>query len=108
MVIHWTAGAAWETVTLAAPGATGESAAGQFDPGAARAAAARLRSLLEASDGEATEAVDRLAGALGNKAGSPHLNALRSSVGDFDFVGALQRLGELERECGLSKEEART
>ena len=83
-----------------------ELAANPFDAEAARGAAAVLRSLLQASDGEASDAVNFLAGALGSRAASPRLAALRSSVDEFDFDKALLRLDELERECGLRREEA--
>jgi signal transduction histidine kinase/DNA-binding response OmpR family regulator/HPt (histidine-containing phosphotransfer) domain-containing protein len=76
---------------------------GRFDAAAARAAATRLRTALEASDGDAGDAVLALTDTLGEKAGSTRLDSIRSSVGDYDFAAALAQLDALETECGLER-----
>ena len=96
-----------QALAQAAPAPPGGTAKTRFDAVAARIALLRLRSLLEASDGEATDALDKLEDVMGDGARSALLAALRSSVGDFDFNGALLRLDELARECGINQEETK-
>ena len=91
----------------AAPKSSGATGEARFDAKAAQSAAARLRSALEHSDAGAADEMDVLVDALGERADSPRLKALRSLAGDYDFEGALVQLGELERECGLSAEKTR-
>jgi HPt (histidine-containing phosphotransfer) domain-containing protein len=78
-----------------------------YDAKVATAALTRLRALLEASDGDAAEAVAGLSDVVGGRVGAGRLEALRSAVGDFDFEGALAQLDELARECGLKQEGTR-
>jgi len=73
-----------------------------FDPDAASAAISHLRTLIEANDGDAADAVQPVADALGGKANTAHLAALRDAVNDFDFDTALSKLDEIASECGLS------
>jgi len=87
--------------------ATGRSQVQDEVPFAAEAVLAgisRLRSLLEASDGGATEAAASLAEILRGRVDSPRIEALHSAVCDFDFQGALIRLDKIARECGLVKD----
>ena len=79
-----------------------EAAAGAFDAAVATAAVARLKALIEASDGDAADAVRQVAEALAGKVDTARLAALRDSVEQFDFDGALAQLSEIARECNLS------
>jgi CheY-like chemotaxis protein len=81
--------------------------AGSFDLVAARTSIARLRELLEASDGSASDAIAGLEQALGDRAGSAQLDSLRSAIGDFDFDGALTRLAGIAEACGLGEDWAK-
>ena len=63
------------------------------------AALARLRTLLEANDGDvanAFAAVEETAGGLADKAA---LDALKSAIDDFDFDAALSKLASIEEHC---------
>jgi len=91
---------------LGAPEPEPSRAPAPFDPAAARVAAARLRALLAASDGDAAEAFGALAGAVAGAVGRPRLDALSRAIDEFDFEAALSRLEEIERECGAKEETA--
>jgi signal transduction histidine kinase/CheY-like chemotaxis protein/HAMP domain-containing protein len=88
---------------LGAPAPVEETAARAFDAGAARAAIARMRGLLKASDGEAAEAFTDLAGVLSGAVGKARLDALGEAIQGFDFEGALSRLDAIAGECGASE-----
>ena len=75
---------------------------GPFDAAAASAAVNRLRTLIEANDGGALDALPAVESALSEIVDKPRLDALRDALGDFDFDGALARLGEISRHSGLS------
>jgi hypothetical protein len=75
-----------------------------FDVRAAAGAIAHLRALLESSDGDAPEAFLALEGALAGSFDTPLLEALGTAVSEFDFAGALLRLGELAQEYGAKRE----
>ena len=75
----------------------------RFDPDSASSSVARLRALLEASDGDAAEAFRPLADALGDKVGRSQLDALNAAIAEFDFDGALLRLDEIAEECGVNE-----
>jgi CheY-like chemotaxis protein len=87
--------------------ALGESApaaepARAFDAEAAAAAVSRLRSLIEANDGDAADAVQQVADALAGKVDAGRLSALRNCIGEFDFDAARSKLDEIAGECKLS------
>jgi PAS domain S-box-containing protein len=77
---------------------------GPFNREAAGSALARLKALLEASDADASEAFVTLERALGPKGVKPQLNALGAAISDFDFDGALVKLGEIAGEFGADGE----
>ena len=76
----------------AAPAAAPAAA---FNAEAATAAVARLKSLIEANDGDAADAVQTVAEALAGKVDAQRLDALRAAIDEFDFDGALSKLGEI-------------
>jgi len=84
--------------------ADGGSTGAAFDPEAAAKAVVRLAALLEASDGDAGDAFQALADAVGAKAGKAQLDGLRSAIQEFDFEGALRLLNDVARECGVAQE----
>ncbi len=81
----------------------GPETKGVLDRDAAVAALVRLRALMEANDGDAAEAVDAVAAAVGGAVAADRLAALRAAIDEFDFGSALERLNgissELELEC---------
>jgi signal transduction histidine kinase/DNA-binding response OmpR family regulator/HPt (histidine-containing phosphotransfer) domain-containing protein/HAMP domain-containing protein len=77
-----------------------------LDPAVARAAIGRLRRLLAASDGEAAEAFEAVAGTVASRVDGPRLEALETAIQAFDFDGALAKLEEIARECGAAEEPA--
>jgi HPt (histidine-containing phosphotransfer) domain-containing protein len=74
---------------------------------AASAAIVHLRALLESSDGDAAEAFLALESALAGTFEESRLQALRAAIGEFDFDGALSKLDEIAKECGVSWEQAK-
>jgi len=74
-----------------------------FDLQAVSAGVARLRALLEASDGDAGEAFLALEGALAGAVAKPQVEALRDAIADFDFEGGLRKLGEIAKLCGVTE-----
>jgi PAS domain S-box-containing protein len=73
-----------------------------FDADKAAAAIARLKSLIEASDGDAADAVEELANAAGGRVDGKALAELRDAVANFDFDTARTKLSLIARECHLS------
>ena len=72
-----------------------------FDAGRAGAAMARLKSLIEDSDGDAADAVEEFATAIVGRVDAASLDALRDSIANFDFDAARSRLDEITREFPL-------
>jgi CheY-like chemotaxis protein len=70
-----------------------------FDREATAGAIVRLRSLLEASDGDAEESFRNLQEALGGAIEKPYLEGLSVSINDFDFDAALMKLDEIAGRC---------
>ena len=70
-----------------------------FDGKAAAAAIGRLRSLLEASDGDAEESFRSLQDAVAGVVEKPYLDGLSASINDFDFDAALLKLDEIAKRC---------
>jgi CheY-like chemotaxis protein/HPt (histidine-containing phosphotransfer) domain-containing protein len=101
--------AALRLQALAIRSALGESAPpaaapAAFDAGAASAAVTRLRSLIEANDGDAGDAVQTTAEVLAGVVAAHRLDALRAAIDEFDFDGALRNLDEIAREYRLDTE----
>ena len=73
-----------------------------LDSVAASIGVVRLRVLLEASDGDAEEAFRTLQSVLSGHVEKVRLDALGTSIDDFDFSGALLKLDEIAQELRLS------
>ena len=58
-------------------------------------AIARLRTLLEASDGDAEESFRSLHEAVAGAVEKPHLDSLSESISNFNFDRALVKLDEI-------------
>jgi HPt (histidine-containing phosphotransfer) domain-containing protein len=80
---------------------------GTFDRVAAAREAGRLRSLLEASDGDSGETFRSLQSILASKVAKTKLDALGKDISDFDFAGALIKLDDIAKEHGLNQEEVK-
>jgi CheY-like chemotaxis protein len=72
---------------------------GPFNKEATAGALVRLRSLLEASDGDAEESFRGLQEALAGAIEKPYLDRLSASINDFDFDAALVKLDEIAGRC---------
>ena len=73
-----------------------------FDADTASEAAARLKELLDASDGDSEEAFGVFRDASGGKLDSATLSALGDSIRDFDFESATAQLEKIVQELGLN------
>ena len=73
-----------------------------FDAQSATTAIARLRALLETSDGDAAEAFLAVENILAGTLDKSRLDALGTAIGEFDFEGALVKLNEISREYGTN------
>jgi HPt (histidine-containing phosphotransfer) domain-containing protein len=73
-----------------------------FNGEAASSSIARLRVLLEASDGDTEEAFRSLQDAVAGAVEKTRLDALNASINDFDFEAALVRLSEIGEHCSRS------
>ena len=78
----------------------------KFDPEAASTAVARLKALLEASDGGAEEEFQNLQHAIAGRAHKASLSSLAAAIRDFEFDAALTKLDELARENRLNEGQA--
>jgi len=76
-----------------------------FDAQEASAAIARLRNLLESSDGEAVEAFLAVENILSGTLDESRLAALRKTISDFDFEGATLKLNEITKEFSADREQ---
>jgi PAS domain S-box-containing protein len=76
-----------------------------FDAQSARAAIARLRALLETSDGDAAEAFLVVEAILAGMVEKSRLNDLSMTINEFDCEGALLKLNEITREYGAGWEQ---
>ena len=72
----------------------------RFDARAASAAIARLRALVESSDGDAAEAFLAVEHILAGTVAKSRLDALGAAISEFDFDSARTKLDEIEKECG--------
>jgi CheY-like chemotaxis protein/HPt (histidine-containing phosphotransfer) domain-containing protein len=73
-----------------------------FDSERVAGVMARLMSLIEANDGDAADAVQEVAAALGGRIGPERLDALRESINDFDFEAARTKLSQIAADFHLS------
>jgi CheY-like chemotaxis protein len=89
---------AMDNVTPSQPTERERSAA--FDTGAASTAVTRLRALLEASDGDASDAFPTVERILVGAVEKRQLGALGAAISEFDFEGALVKLNEITKEFG--------
>jgi PAS domain S-box-containing protein len=76
---------------------------GAFDTQAASAEIARLRSLLESSDGEAGEVFLTLENLLVGTVEQSKLDDLRAAINEFGFQAALLKLNAIAQQCGVDK-----
>jgi len=91
----------------ATPPASANGTKTVFDSARAMEEMARLRSLLEASDGDSEEAFRALQSILSGHVEGEQLDALGSDISEFEFSGALRKLDEIDRELDLKKREAK-
>jgi len=70
-----------------------------FDQEKADAAVNRLKTLLEASDGDSQEAFEALQAAVVGVVEKPQLDALSETISKFEFEQALTKLEEIARIC---------
>jgi CheY-like chemotaxis protein len=78
-----------------------------FDPIAASHEITRLRSQLEASDGDSEETFHTLQSVLAGRVEKQRLDALGANISDYDFAGALSKLDEIAKEHSLNREEVK-
>jgi HPt (histidine-containing phosphotransfer) domain-containing protein len=78
-----------------------------FDPVAASHEIARLRSQLQASDGNSEETFRTLQSVLADQVEKARLDALGADISDFNFTGALSKLDEIAKEHSLNREEVK-
>jgi CheY-like chemotaxis protein len=82
-----------------------EVQASPFDRKVTAAAVARLRILLEASDGDAEESFRSLQDAVAGVVEKSYLDGLSTSINDFDFDAALVKLDEIAERCARNGED---
>jgi HPt (histidine-containing phosphotransfer) domain-containing protein len=70
-----------------------------FDAQKASSAIGQLRTLLEASDGDAQEAFQQLRDSVGSAVEKSRLDDLNESINNFEFEQALARLDEIAHLC---------
>ena len=78
-----------------------------FDSLAVSHGITRLRSQLEASDGDSEETFRTLQSVLAGQVEKARLDALDADISDFNFTGALSKLDEIAQEHNLSREEVK-
>ncbi len=76
-----------------------------YDAGAASAAIARLRALLESSDGDAADAFLAVKNVLEGTLERSRLDILSTAIGNFDFDEALLRLDEIAEIYGAEQKQ---
>ena len=74
-----------------------------FNGEAASSAILRLKTLLQASDGDAEEAFRSLQDVVAGVVEKPHLDALSAFIRDFDFEAALVKLDEIARTVPMKR-----
>ncbi len=86
-----------------APAAQAAESLREFDSKAAAAALARVRSLIEANDGDAAKAVADVESTVGSVVDRAALDALRNALDEFDFDTAMKKLDEVVGRCMAAK-----
>jgi hypothetical protein len=76
-----------------------EAGTSSFNAEAASDAIAHLRTLLEASDGNAEESFRSLQDAVSGVVDKQYLDDLSASINNFDFDSALVNLDEIAKRC---------
>jgi PAS domain S-box-containing protein len=95
-----------QAIHLAFPGAEPEiEGTSGCDPRTVSAAITHLRALLESSDGDALEAFVALEAVLAGSCDTVRLNALRTSINEFDFEGALFKLVDIAKDYPANQEQ---
>jgi PAS domain S-box-containing protein len=79
-----------------------QAPAQSFNAEAASRAIATLMSLLEANDGDAGDAAEVVASAVGGRIEASRLAALRAAIEEFDFEAAQTQLSQIAADCDLS------
>ena len=92
-----------ETVTASSDNGTKKN----LDPAAAAREVARLRRLLDSSDGDSEETFRTLQGILSGHVEKARLDALSADIGEFEFSGAIKKLDEIADELGLKEKEVK-
>jgi two-component system, sensor histidine kinase and response regulator len=77
------------------------------DPRGISAAINQLRALLESGDVDALDAFDALESALARNCDTIRLTALRTSIDEFDFEGALLKLDKIAKEYAANREQTK-
>jgi PAS domain S-box-containing protein len=90
-----------------APTPAVESPRANFDGERATQAVGRLRTLLEASDGDAQEAFQDLRDVTAAAVENSHLDALNESINNFEFEQALATLDEIAHLCEQDGKQSR-
>jgi two-component system sensor histidine kinase/response regulator len=88
-----------EQALHSAAGEIEEPPSSPFDQVSACAAIVQLRALLESSDGNAGEAFRAVNTAVASVVEKPQLEALRSSIDNFEFETALLKLEDISNLC---------
>ena len=70
-----------------------------FDGEAAGVAITRLKSLLDASDGDAEEAFRSVQEVLSGVVDKTHMDSLSASISEFNFAAALEKLDGIAEQC---------
>jgi signal transduction histidine kinase/CheY-like chemotaxis protein len=89
-----------EALHSSEPAPVAATAAAPLNGEAAAGAIAKLRKLLEASDGDAEEAGRNLEAVLGGAAGKPQIDSLNAMINEFNFDAALSKLDEIAEQIG--------
>jgi HPt (histidine-containing phosphotransfer) domain-containing protein len=76
-----------------------------FNPSEVSSEIKRLRSQLEASDGNSEETFRALQSILTGQVEKVQLDALGAAIADFEFVGALSKLNDIVKQHSLNLEE---
>jgi HPt (histidine-containing phosphotransfer) domain-containing protein len=78
-----------------------------LDPAAAAIGLARLRILLDASDGDCEEVFRTLQPMLSGHVEKARLDALSADIGDFEFSAAIEKLDNIAKGLGLTEKEVK-
>jgi HPt (histidine-containing phosphotransfer) domain-containing protein len=101
-VLHHQLGAIEQALATSAMPTLESDSKKSLDPAAASREAQRLRSLLEASDGDSEETFHVLQSVLAGRVAKARLDALAPDISEFDFAGALRKLDDIVKEQGIN------